>query len=230
LYIFGGHRNSKDSCNDFMVYDAATTDVTNIQTYDATDEPLLFFGQSYATINEARKEIYVLQSDKLWMFALETKEWSLIYKHPTKSFDVLYFGFNPVSKSFVCMFKSEIAEISLWSLCLERPSRSAVSNYCKYLIRKQHYEEITYKSPVEALRYLQNKLSETIDQDDEEQLSEFHKLAALIFSNQSSGQSSATDNDIKLRNQRSNLFSKLIELLPSNKCQPRQTLSTFISI
>lgn len=53
------------------------------------------------------------------------------------------------------------------------------------MIRKLEYEEIARTDPLYAMRYLQTKLSDVIDHNDEEQLKEFHKLTALLFRNES---------------------------------------------
>lgn len=63
-------------------------------------------------------------------------------------------------------------------LCISRPSRENVLNYCKYLIRKQEYEEITKSDSIKAVGYLQTKLFETIDHSDENQLNEVSFLNA----------------------------------------------------
>jgi len=119
---------------------------------------------------------------------------------------------------------------SEYCLELSKPSRDNVFSYCKYLIRKQNYEEITRTNSISALMYLRNDLAETIDQADNEQVNDFHKLASLLFCNKTDGSKRENEDLIKLRNQRSSLFNKLIELLPESKCQPRPNLCNFINI
>lgn len=67
------------------------------------------------------------------------------------------------------------------SLSPSRPTRSQILRQCKYLIRKLEYEEIARSEPMRALGYLQTKLNAIINHDDGKELSEFHKLASLLF-------------------------------------------------
>jgi hypothetical protein len=76
---------------------------------------------------------------------------------------------------------SQVRLDDFWKLKLEKPSRDHILNYCKYLIRKQHYEELSKVNRINALRYLQTELFETINKTDASQLSEFHKLASFLF-------------------------------------------------
>lgn len=62
-----------------------------------------------------------------------------------------------------------------------RPTRPQILRQCKYLIRKLEYEEIARSDPVRALCYLQTRLNEIINHEDEKELAEFHKLASLLF-------------------------------------------------
>lgn len=65
-----------------------------------------------------------------------------------------------------------------------RPTRSQIQRHNLYLIRRLQYEEIARDDPVQALRYLQTRLSESIDHSDPVQLREFHQLTALLFRSQ----------------------------------------------
>lgn len=134
---------------------------------------------------------------------------------------------SAAKKHFVLKGRSEFC------LELSKPSRENIFSYCKYLIRKQNYEEITHTDSINALMFLRTNLAETIDQNDSEQVNDFHKLASLLFCNKADD--SIKDNESqedrkKVRNQRSSLFNKLIELLPEKKCQPRSNLCNFINI
>jgi hypothetical protein len=172
-------------------------------------------------------EVFALLRDSLWIFSLATSEWSMIYKN-TMHTSPEYFVFNVTAKRHLVM-----RTCSEFSLELSKPSRENIFRYVKYLTRKQNYEEITRTDSINALMFLRKNLAETIDRGDVEQVNDFHKLASLLFCNQSAESKPQADNDedqTKLRNQRSCLFNRLIELLPESKCQPRPNLCNFISM
>lgn len=213
-------------------------------------------GSCFSTIDLNKGEIYILIKDNLWMYSLATNEYSTIHKSHQHSFtnnsnestqqsckdssenysragDVNYFVH---ANDSLYVFKSN----SEYLIQLRKPSRDSILNYCKYLIRRQQYEEITRKNPISALSFLRNDLSETIDKNDINQVNDFHKLASLLFCNksfvnytdgESDGQHGESSNvQSKMRNQRSILFNKLTSLLPKAKCQPQQALLNFINV
>lgn len=183
----------------------------------------IFTGTALASIDSATGEVFALLRDSLWIFSLATSEWSMIYKNTAHSCTIPEcFVLDSVNKRhFVIKSNSEF--------CLEltKPSRENIFSYCKYLIRKQNYEEICKQNSCTALMYLRTKLAETIDQKDPEQLESFHRSASLLFCN---NDLITQEDRNKVRNQRSSLFNKLIELLPEKKCQPRPNLCNFINI
>ena len=190
------------------------------------------------------------------MYSLATNEYSTIHKSHQQSStnsnngaqqsckdssenyaragDVNYFVH---ANDSLYVFKSD----SEYTIQLRKPSRESILNYCKYLIRRQQYEEKARKNPILALSFLRNNLSDTIDKNDINQVNDFHKLAALLFCNKSftnydgevqQGEASSSINSgqNKMRNQRSILFNKLTSLLPKAKCQPQQALLNFINV
>lgn len=215
-------------------------------------------GICFSTIDQNKGEIYVLIKDNLWMYSLITNEFSTIHKNhanqqqqqkdsrdssenysPNEG-DINYFVY---ANNTLYVFKAD----SEYTIQLRKPSRDSVLNYCKYLIRRQQYEEITRKNPISALSFLRNNLAETIDKNDINQVNDFHKLASLLFCNKSpinyshgdtgdaqEGETSSANNSDadqnKTRNQRSILFNKLTSLLPKAKCQPQQALLNFINV
>jgi hypothetical protein len=196
---------------------------------DASGQSSIFAGHSLASMDVHKGEVFALLRDSLWIFSLATSEWSMIYKNTVHSCtSPEYFVFNVTDQKHLVVKSS--AE---FCLNLTKPSRDNIFSYCKYLIRKQNYEEITRTDSINALMFLRNNLAETIDQGDAEQVNDFHKLSSLLFCNQSDESKPKADNDedqTKLRNQRSCLFNKLIELLPESICQPRPNLCNFISM
>lgn len=224
IYIFGGQRG-KEICADFLKYDIESNTITTVPI--AEPDPTVFSGPVVASIDVKRGELFALLRDSLWVFPLATSEWSMIYKntmHSCTSPEIFVFD-SVAKKHFVVKSSSEFC------LELSKPSRGHIFSYCKYLIRKQNYEEITHTNSIDALMYLRNDLAETIDQSDNEQVNDFHKLASLLFCNKTDDSKRDNEEDlIKVRIQRSSLFNKLIELLPESKCQPRPNLCNFINI
>lgn len=228
IYIFGGQRG-KEICADFLKYDVDANTITSVQTTepDSSSSQSIFSGPSLGSIDVNKGEVFALLRDSLWIFSLATSEWSMIYKNTMHSCtSPESFVFDSVAKKhFVVKSSAE------FGLELSKPSRDNIFSYCKYLIRKQNYEEITHTNSIDALMYLRNDLAVTIDHSDNEQVNDFHKLASLLFCNKTDDSKPESEEDlIKLRNQRSSLFNKLIELLPETKCQPRPNLCNFINI
>ncbi|XP_058054979.1 muskelin isoform X2 [Anopheles bellator] len=149
------------------------------------------------------KERRDLNINSFWLFSLTKKEWSCVYKSehsngencyqknqspchepcPRYAHQIVYdttnqvhflFGGNPGTNS-------NLRLDDFWVLRLEKPNRDNILRYCKYLLRKQEYEEITKNDPLSAIVYLQTKLYDIIDHGDPVQLKEFHKLASLLF-------------------------------------------------
>ncbi|ALC41608.1 muskelin, partial [Drosophila busckii] len=86
------------------------------------------------------------------------------------------FGGNPGISQY-----QQLRLDDFWMLYLEKPKREEILNHCRYLIRKLHYEEMTGTEPLKAMQYLRKQISAVIDHNDDEQLNNFHKLAALLF-------------------------------------------------
>jgi len=264
-----GHR-AKENFSDIVQFDiesnlfantptsshvASTASSSSLDTTMNCEKPS---GSCFSTIDLNKGEIYILIKDNLWMYSLATNEYSTIHKshqhsstnnnnnnngaqqsckdsseNYSRAGDVNYFVY---ANDSLYVFKSD----SEYIIQLRKPSRDSILNYCKYLIRRQQYEEITRKNPISALSFLRNDLSETIDKNDINQVNDFHKLASLLFCNKSftnysegdsngqQGESSSGYN--KMRNQRSILFNKLTSLLPKAKCQPQQALLNFINV
>lgn len=227
IYIFGGQRG-KEICADFLKYDVDANTITSVQTTEPdSSTQSIFLGPSLASIDVNAGEVFALLRDSLWILSLATSEWSMIYKNTMHSCT------SPESFVFDSVAKKHFVVKSSSEFCLElsKPSRDNIFSYCKYLIRKQNYEEITHTNSIDALMYLRKDLAETIDQSDSEQVNDFHKLASLLFCNKTDDSKRESEEDlIKIRNQRSSLFNKLIELLPESKCQPRPNLCNFINI
>lgn len=265
----------KDSCNDVMQFDvesntfvntihqtttttttvASSATTTNTPSSPSSDHHANMekaFGQCFGTIDVNKGEVYLLSvKNDLWIYSTTSNEFSLIYKsnqqQQQQMFSLASIAYMVCSNQTLYVIKSDS---SVHSIQLEKPSRENVLNYCKYLIRKQKYEEITKSDPWSALKFLRNELSESIDKNDQNQLNDFHKLASLLFcENKTAIKTSSTSSEMemekdeqhvatsclhdatsKIRNQRSILFNKLTSLLPKSKRQPQESLLNFINI
>lgn len=263
--MFAGQRMKGDSCNDVMQFDVDSNTIANAvqQTTtaitvasSATTLPSSSpsdhanmekaFGHCLGAGDTNKSEVYVLSvRNDLWIYSTTSNEFSLIYKssqQPNTQFMTQNAHMISLNQTLF-IFKTDS---SVHSIQLHKPSRENVFNYCKYLIRKQKYEEITRFDPLSALKFLRNDLSEAIDRSDQNQLNDFHKLASLLFcENKSTIKPSSESNDeehvastsclqgaasSKIRNQRSILFNKLTSLLPKSKRQPQESLLNFINI
>jgi len=70
----------------------------------------------------------------------------------------------------------------LWSMRLERPEPEDIVRRGKYLIRQQHFRELCEDaSPMKALSYLQNEVSELVNHDDPEEASLFRSLLTHLL-------------------------------------------------
>jgi hypothetical protein len=197
--------------------------VNSLETDASTNGPFSSFGNSLTTLENKRGEIFVISPENVWVFFKSTSEWTMICKTPQHMCSHNeYVALDHTTGDHIIL-----KEGSMWRMGLKKPSRENIISLCKFLIRKQRYEEIATINPIEALAFLQNNLAETINQSDKKQVNDFHKLASLLFTNVNIN-SSENDQD-KFRHQRTCLFNKLIDLLPESKCQPRRNLCNFIN-
>lgn len=59
-----------------------------------------------------------------------------------------------------------------WQLELRRPTTEQILKRCKLIIRKHKFQELALSNSIEALEYLQTKVSEIIDHNDVQQTKE----------------------------------------------------------
>lgn len=191
--------------------------------------------------------------NSFWVFNLERKIWSCVYKNenmgqqywtkmqnvepcPRFAHQLVYdhlhkvhylFGGNPGKSSLPKMRLDDF-----WSLKLSRPSREHLLRRCRYLIRKQRFREMASRDPFEALRYLQNELSETVAHDDIEESQEFRLLASSLFSHPAS--IDITDSEPLSPPSdgftgRTQLFDTLVSFFPEHMTQPKGNLVDLIT-
>lgn len=80
------------------------------------------------------------------------------------------FGGNPGRS---CLPKLRLDDF--WQLQLSKPSNEQILKKCKLIIRTHKFEELAASNSFEALEYLQTKVFEIIDHNDEEQTKEVIK-------------------------------------------------------
>lgn len=99
------------------------------------------------------------------------------------------FGGNPVEGGHHAMRLGD-----LWSLELVRPSPAEVLRKIKFRLRQQRFLEMTREaSAMEALVYLQTRVSETVNHEVPEESHAFRKLMAHLLHGSSSGGVAASD-------------------------------------
>uniref|UniRef100_A0A8C7KLU0 Muskelin 1, intracellular mediator containing kelch motifs n=1 Tax=Oncorhynchus kisutch TaxID=8019 RepID=A0A8C7KLU0_ONCKI len=145
--------------------------------------------------------------NSFWIYDIARNNWSCVYKNdqavkenPSKAlqeeepcprfahqlvYDEMHkvhylFGGNP-GKS--CSPKMRLDDF--WSLKLCRPSKEYLLRHCRYLIRKYRFEEKAQSEPLNALKYLQNDLSLTVDHTNPDETKEFQLLPSALFKSSS---------------------------------------------
>ncbi|KAL2740581.1 muskelin [Vespula squamosa] len=204
--------------------------------------------------------------NSFWVYTIKNNKWCCIYRNenfgekywskmqdyepcPRFAHQLVYdhikkvhylFGGNPGRS---CLPNLRLDDF--WQLKLCRPSHEQILKKCKLIIRKHKFEELALNNSIEALEYLQTKVSEIIDHDDTEQTKEFQLLTSILFREQtrsldeavSSNSASSTvlgnflgmntDQYITVRNVhtlRIELYDKLAEFFPESLTQPRVNL------
>jgi len=194
--------------------------------------------------------------NSFWVYDLDRKTWSCVYKNenmgqqywtkmqnvepcPRFAHQLVYdhihkvhylFGGNPGKASIPKMRLDDF-----WSLKLSRPSREHLLRRCRYLIRKQRFCEMASRDPFEALRYLQNELSETVAHDDPDESQEFRLLASSLFSRQDPKEEQMNTDSESLSPPsdgfagRTQLFDTLVSFFPEHMTQPKGNLVDLIT-
>lgn len=227
LWVFGGCRD-KEKITDIMKIDIATKTVSTVPTSSTTADlesssaMLSLHGCAVASLDEEKQEIFFLSQDGIWVYSLVNNEWDIM-KSPLQTYSSYEFAaYDAHLQRHLIVKQGHISSIEL-----KKPSKETVVSMCKYMIRKQKYQEMVYDDPISALTYLQNNISETVSSDSD-QIDDFHKLASLVFSKDNNVRRESMEIDHEFAHQRSCLFNKLIDVLPEEHCQPRNKLSNFI--
>jgi hypothetical protein len=140
----------------------------------------------------------------------------LVYDHQTKTH--FLFGGNPGRSK-----DGKIRLDDFWRLKLVRPGIEDILRQCKFMIRKLHFEELTFKNTLCALTYLQTSLAELINNDDPTQTKEVQILALRLFAKDDMlGEKLNKSNQIFFK--RSRLFDELTRFFPEDMTQPSVNL------
>ncbi|XP_064633309.1 muskelin-like [Lineus longissimus] len=191
--------------------------------------------------------------NSFWVYDIVKNKWSCIYKNegtspaactkkqlsepvPRFAHQLVYdpvrkehylFGGNPGKDTLPRMRLDDF-----WALKLSRPSKEQLLRKCKYLLRKQRFQEIASTNPVNALRYLQTDLAQTVDHSDLDDSREFQLLASELFKD------SETETEVTLLNpdvnehfiSRTKLFDMLVGFFPDDMTQPKCNLIDLIEM
>jgi hypothetical protein len=138
------------------------------------------------------------------------------------------FGGNPGNNN---NSSPEMRLDDFWLLKLRRPSVSTVLQECRYLIRRQCFEELARSDPVQGIHYLQNDVSEVVDHGNPQKKYEFERLPLLLFKDYNNDQKAYCDkvqDDVFAR--RTRVFDSLVEFFPANMTQPRSNIVDLIKL
>ncbi|ORY63700.1 hypothetical protein LY90DRAFT_230776 [Neocallimastix californiae] len=193
----------------------------------------------------------------LWMYNIKKKKWTKIYqnvnygsednnrisnKEPCTRFasQLVYdtkrkvhflFGGNPGEMSDPCLRLNDF-----WELKLVRQSNEDILRSAKFHIRKQKYKEICNTGDyLQALKFLQNNVSEVVNNSDENESKEFRELTQFLFNIQKTTNSSNIKIDKKIPQntnaipnkiykERTELYEFLLKYFPSSMKEPLENL------
>uniref|UniRef100_A0A3P8ZJ68 Muskelin 1, intracellular mediator containing kelch motifs n=1 Tax=Esox lucius TaxID=8010 RepID=A0A3P8ZJ68_ESOLU len=190
--------------------------------------------------------------NSFWIYDIARNNWSCVYKNdqavkenpskvlqeeepcPRFAHQLVYdemhkvhylFGGNP-GKS--CSPKMRLDDF--WSLKLCRPSKEYLLRHCRYLIRKYRFEEKAQSEPLNALKYLQNDLSLTVDHTDPDETKEFQLLPSALFKSSSDFIPLGFSDVDQTYAQRTQLFDTLVNFFPDCMTPPKGNLVDLITL
>ncbi|XP_064795776.1 muskelin isoform X3 [Oncorhynchus masou masou] len=190
--------------------------------------------------------------NSFWIYDIARNNWSCVYKNdqavkenPSKAlqeeepcprfahqlvYDEMHkvhylFGGNP-GKS--CSPKMRLDDF--WSLKLCRPSKEYLLRHCRYLIRKYRFEEKAQSEPLNALKYLQNDLSLTVDHTNPDETKEFQLLPSALFKSSSDFIPLGFSDVDQTYAQRTQLFDMLVNFFPDSMTPPKGNLVDLITL
>ncbi|XP_026673442.1 muskelin isoform X4 [Ceratina calcarata] len=188
-----------------ILYEFGAKDTNHIPaagfTQRATIDPDL--GEIYVLsgLSKDKGKRFDSVQNSFWVYNIKNNKWSCIYRNdnvgekywskmqdyepcPRYAHQLVYdpvrkvhflFGGNPGRS---CLPNLRLDDF--WQLKLCRPSNEQILKRCKLLIRKHKFKELALNNSVEALEYLQTKVSEIIDHTDVEQTKE-ERVAYIFF-------------------------------------------------
>jgi len=198
----------------------------------------------------------------LWMYNIKKNKWTKIYQnvnygneynnrisdiepctrfasqlvYDTKRKVQYLFGGNP----------GEVVDQSLrlddfWELKLVRPNNEDILRTAKFHIRKQKFKEICNTGEhLQALKYLQNNVSEVVNHNDENESKEFRELTKFLFNNKKETNPNENpkintiqekdDMSTDVYQERTELYEFLLKYFPNSMKEPLENLVDLVPI
>ncbi|CAH2042154.1 unnamed protein product, partial [Iphiclides podalirius] len=205
LYMFAGQRN-KEQLLDLWWWDVGSGRCGALCAGAAACPPPAAGFTQRATLDPDTDEMFVLsgmskEKDKrvynsLWVFSLKRLTWTCVYRNdsvspseprPRFAHQLVYdpvrkvhylFGGNPGTAS-----SPRLRLDDLWALRLRRAGRGAAWREARAALREACYREMAAAPDAQprALLYLRTELSAALDHCDPRQVTQFQKLATLLF-------------------------------------------------
>jgi hypothetical protein len=179
--------------------------------------------------------------NSFWVYNLEHEKWSCVYQNENadmeywKSMDMVepcpryahQVVYDPKNQAHYLFGgnsgdtkNSSVRLDDFWSLKLSRPSAEWVLRTTKLLLRKQRFIELCNSGvSMEALTYLQSKVSSTVDHNDGSESAQYRALTTHLFQ---------TEPDYDTFKERTKLFEELCKFLPDEMTQPKNDIVDFV--
>lgn len=226
-----------------MIRDAGTVDgpdggFTQRSTFDSeSDEIILLSG-----LMRERNSSTETAKNSIWCFNLKNQKWTRVYHN--ENVDAEYWIKNKdlepcprYAHQFLFDSQAKVHYLyggnpgeaghprqrldDLWELKLKRPSCSDIKRKLMFLIRKQCFFELCQlhrsSEPVQALKYLQTKVYEVVNHEEEEESKNFRLLTGQLFV---AGKESVLS--------KREFYEELVEFFPTKMKPPKSTIISLI--
>ncbi|XP_012567064.2 muskelin isoform X1 [Hydra vulgaris] len=189
--------------------------------------------------------------NSFWVYNIALKKWTCVYKN--ENIDKLYwkkmtnieprprfahqlvydsinkvhflFGGNPGHSASLKLRLDDF-----WMLKLERSTTEDLLRYCRFIIRKLRFMEMSEIDQIHAFSYLQEEVSLVIDHTNDCEREMFESLTSVLFSPVLSSSRSNSDGPSEIYEARTKVFDELTTYFPSHMTQPCGTITDFIIV